>query len=345
MGVMGIGLDYSDTFRNHPCPTSNTTEKNYTLCFVTCTLCALAAMAVTTQFRFPQPNQQHRPDEVGGLVMDTRIDEVDPAVAQKTRAKQLQTNAMSEEASWKSALKAMMNVHFAVYLLGLFVSVSVQEMSLPFVLASTRSRGNCCIFLHFRDHQQVRLCEDHVHVFGCKCCQIFAHFLDIESVDDFTPASCQGCVLAVVWATATSYVSLVSPPHLKATSQYILTILYHGLGRGLGPMIGGMIINSTGTRGMFAIMAFLTLLVLGANYGVNRMLKFDGNKYSHNFDDESDMEGTLAPQGIPMSQQNNKITEAFNQTSVMNTNYGAIADQANNPRDDAYDRYVSNPYE
>lgn len=90
MLIMGIGLDYSDTFRNHPCPTKNTTEKNYTLCFVTCTLLALASMAVTTQFRFPQPSQQHRPDEVGGLVIDTRMDEIDPAIAQKTRAKQLQ---------------------------------------------------------------------------------------------------------------------------------------------------------------------------------------------------------------------------------------------------------------
>lgn len=90
MLIMGIGLDYSDTFRNHPCPTTNTTEKNYTLCFVTCALLALASMAVTTQFRFPQPSQQHRPDEVGGLVIDTRMDEVDPAIAQKTRAKQLQ---------------------------------------------------------------------------------------------------------------------------------------------------------------------------------------------------------------------------------------------------------------
>lgn len=46
MFIMGIGLDYSETFRNHPCPTKNTTEKNYTLCFVTCSLFMLAAMLV-----------------------------------------------------------------------------------------------------------------------------------------------------------------------------------------------------------------------------------------------------------------------------------------------------------
>lgn len=44
-----------------------------------------------------------------------------------------------------------------------------------------------------------------------------------------------------------------------------------------------------------------------------------------------------------------KLSEAFNQTSVVNNNYGAIDGDPNlssiNPRDDAYDRYVSKPYE
>lgn len=51
----------------------NTTEKNYTLCFVACTILALAAMALATQFKFSTTQEQHRPDEVGGLVMDTRM--------------------------------------------------------------------------------------------------------------------------------------------------------------------------------------------------------------------------------------------------------------------------------
>ena len=71
MLVMGIGLDFSDTFRNHPCPTRNTTERNYTLCFVACTIFDLAAMGIATQFKFSSTQEQHRPDAVGGLVMDT----------------------------------------------------------------------------------------------------------------------------------------------------------------------------------------------------------------------------------------------------------------------------------
>lgn len=96
----------------------------------------------------------------------------------------------------------------------------------------------------------------------------------------------QGTVLALVWASATSYVSLVSPPHLKNTSQQILLILYHGVGRGLGAMVGGMIISSIGARLFFGLLALITALVLVANYAGNRMLKYDGIKYSHNFDEE-----------------------------------------------------------
>lgn len=147
---MGIGLDYSETFRNHPCPTRNTTEKNYTLCFVAYSLFMLAAMLVgksiscnfnknwekifktiftskksqnysffilsvlfkcnlnrirnlkeickgwlfksnkillATQFRF---GNEQRPDEAACTVIETRIDEIAPAVAEKARVRQLQ---------------------------------------------------------------------------------------------------------------------------------------------------------------------------------------------------------------------------------------------------------------
>ncbi|KAI1718365.1 MFS_1 like family domain-containing protein [Ditylenchus destructor] len=323
-------------------------EKNYTLCFVACTLLALAAMGVTTQFRFPQPHQQHRPDEVGGLVMDTRIEEVDPAMAQKTRAKQLQANTMSEEAAWKSALKAMMNIHFAVYLMGVVVVGFGAGNGFAFLYWHLQDLGGTPILFG--------MCSIIINKYGyvktmymCLGANV-VRLLLISWISNpwmiLPLQAVQGCVLAVVWATATSYVSLVSPPHLKSTSQYILALLYHGLGKGIGPMIGGVIINSTGTRGMFAISAFLTLLVLGANYGANRMLKFDANKYSHNFEDDDDIVDTLAPQGLPMrNQATNKITEAFNQTSVINTNYGAIANDTANSHDEAYDRYVSNPYQ
>jgi len=155
----------------------------------------------------------------------------------------------------------------------------------------------------------------------------------------------QGATLSIVWASASSYVSLVSPSHLKSNTQYILLLLYHGLGKGVGPILGGMIITSSGSRALFAMIALLNLFVLGANFMVNRVLKYDGIKYSANQfeDDDGDMIG--APQGIPMAPQDpSKLTDAFNHANTtMNANYGTI--EESNPQDDAYDKYVSsNPF-
>uniref|UniRef100_A0A914C6R7 Major facilitator superfamily associated domain-containing protein n=1 Tax=Acrobeloides nanus TaxID=290746 RepID=A0A914C6R7_9BILA len=356
MFIMGIGLDFSDTFRNHPCPTKNTTEKNYILCFVACTLLAGACMIVATQFRFSSHHEQHRPDAVGGLVMDTRIDEVDPAVAQKTRAKQIQANTMVEEAPWKSVLKAMMNVHLILYLLsvvcvgiGAGIVFAFLYWHLQDIGGSPVLFGFCSIINHsaeiaiyFHSFNIINKFGYVKTMYGCLGTNVI-RFLLISWISNpwmiLPLQAVQGCVLGLTWSTASSYISLVSPAHLKPTSQYMLLLLYHGLGKGLGTIIGGFIIASIGTRGMFFLLAFITAIVLGANYLANRLLKFDAIKYSHEFED--DVGDTLAPQGMPLRALDNKITDAFNQTSVINTNYGSIGPD---PQDDAYDRYVSNPY-
>lgn len=50
-----------------------------------------------------------------------------------------------------------------------------------------------------------------------------------------------------------------------------------------------------------------------------------------------------APQGMPMHFGEGKLTDAFNQTSVANANYGTIGPE--DPTQEAYDRYVQSPYE
>uniref|UniRef100_A0A7E4VKI2 MFS_1_like domain-containing protein n=1 Tax=Panagrellus redivivus TaxID=6233 RepID=A0A7E4VKI2_PANRE len=356
MLIIGIGLDYSDTFRNHPCPTKNTTEKNYILNFVVCTVLAAMSMVVATQLKFGQTHEQHRPDAVGGLVMDTQLEEVDPAIAEKTRGKQLRTNeARDTQNEWRAALKAMMNIHFMMYLLSVFVVGCgagnvfaylywfLQDLGgspILFGMASVVNHSSeiAAFFYTFKIINKLGYVKT---MYACLGVNV-VRFLLISWLTNpwmiLPLQALQGCVLAVVWATATSYVSLVSPPQLKATSQQILIFLYHGLGRGIGAMLGGLVINSVGARALFALLALLTAIVLGASYAVNRLLKYDGIKYSHNFEDEDDF--TFVPQGLPMGNAESKITDAFNQTSVVNSNYGAIGPD---PQDDAYDRYVSNP--
>ncbi|KAI6224344.1 MFS domain-containing protein [Aphelenchoides fujianensis] len=346
MLIMGIGLDYSDTFRNHPCPTTNTSEKNYTLCFPWAT--------VATQFKFSSTQEQHRADEIGGLVMDTRMAEVDPAIAQKARGKQLRAAAATEEALWKASLKSMVNVHFVLYLLAVVTTGFGAGNVFAFLYWSLQDLGGSPILFG--------LCSVTNHA-----AEIAAYFYTFQIINKYgyikTMYACLGAnvirFLLIAWisnpwlilplqALQGVTLSVVCLPRFSESPEVAQSIHSRAAlqrrGQGLGPILGGMFISSSGSRALFALIALLNLSALGANFVVNRVLKYDGIKYSNQFEDE-DGDAIGAPQGMPMAPQDpSKITDAFNNANTaMNANYGTI--EESNPQDDAYDRYVSsNPF-
>ncbi|OUC50072.1 hypothetical protein D917_04796 [Trichinella nativa] len=77
---------------------------------------------------------------------------------------------------------------------------------------------------------------------------------------------------AAVWAAATSYISLATPPQFKSSAQGLLQGLHHGLGRGCGALFGG-------TQLMFRAYGFSCLVILGIFYAINRFMSGDGIKY------------------------------------------------------------------
>jgi hypothetical protein len=90
---------------------------------------------------------------------------------------------------------------------------------------------------------------------------------------------------------------LAAPANQKSSAQTILLVLYHGIGKGAGSLIGGAIIASIGTVLMFQIYALICLLVLGGYFGINRLFKADGIKYRQGaFEDE---DGSAAPGNHP----------------------------------------------
>ncbi|XP_003378384.1 transporter, major facilitator family, partial [Trichinella spiralis] len=143
---------------------------------------------------------------------------------------------------------------------------------------------------------------------------------------------------AAVWAAATSYISLATPPQFKSSAQGLLQGLHHGLGRGCGALFGGLIITYTGTQLMFRAYGFSCLVILGIFYAVNRFMSGDGIKYhSEAFLDE---QHTLAPPWVyqcmchfRQNQKNYWIPGAAGF-------YGTV-----DPTQEAYDRYVKEPYD
>jgi len=365
MFVMGIGLDYSNTFANHPCPTENTTEKNYTLCFVTCSVLMMAAIGVASQFRFEADTQQ-RPDEVGVLAMNSRIEEVDPAIAEKARARAMiqsnqpsqQDQQDSERAIWLATLRALMSAHFGCYLLAVlvvglgaglvfgFLFWHLQDLGGSPILFGIASISNHSaeIFAHFYAFKMINRFGHVKIMYMCLGANVF-RFLVLSVLSNpwmVLPLQViQGVTVATVWASASSYISLTAPEQLKSKAQFLLLVIYNGFGKAFGTIFGGLIISSTGSRAVFLLYAILCLLVLGLNYAVNRVFKYENVKYRQDMFDEDDYGSALAPQGIPLASNDNKIKDAFNQSTNINSNYGTIEAD---PTQDAYDQYVRKPY-
>ncbi|KRX27275.1 Major facilitator superfamily domain-containing protein 6 [Trichinella nelsoni] len=148
---------------------------------------------------------------------------------------------------------------------------------------------------------------------------------------------CEGLTHAAVWAAATSYISLATPPQFKSSAQGLLQGLHHGLGRGCGALFGGLIITYTGTQLMFRAYGFSCLVILGIFYAVNRFMSGDGIKYhSEAYLDE---QHTLAPHGIPMHVPFSPKSEKLLDSGAAGF-YGTV-----DPTQEAYDRYVKEPYD
>ncbi|KAK6742762.1 hypothetical protein RB195_010183 [Necator americanus] len=369
MFVMGIGLDYSDSFRNHPCPTSNTTEKNYTLCFVMCSIFMCAAMLLATQFKFG--DETARPDEVGGLMMDTRESEVSHVVAEKARARQVQDLGGSPVLfgilSVVNHASEIVAYFFAFQIINKFGHIKVMYICLAvnvirFLILSWLDNPWLVLplqVLQGASHgQRVQLAGAGYHKIegtaitaGMNRIRDVRHEFDIahaqlskeNEVGDGLVAAIsqrgtqQRFALATVWTSASSYISLVAPAHIKSSAQYVLQLLYHGVGKGVGSIAGGTVIAVLGTRVTFVLYALLCAVMCGGGYALNKLFKYEGIKYGTGMFEEDEMD-MMAPQGIPMA-RDGKLTDAFNTTSAMNTNYGSIIQE--DPTQDAYDRYVS----
>ncbi|CAB3401422.1 unnamed protein product [Caenorhabditis bovis] len=351
MFVMGVGLDYSDTFRNHPCPAENTTEKNYTLCFVMCSVFMLIAMMLATKFKFD--DDVAAPGEVPGLVMDTRESEVSHVVAEKARARHLQSDAGGENTLW-NALKSLASMHMLLFFVSVVVMGIGAGLVFSFLFWHLQDLGGSPVLfgiLSVVNHASeivayfyvFRLINKYGHVrvmYLCLAINVF-RFLMLSVFDNpwmVLPLQVlQGCCLATVWTTASSYISLIAPPHAKQHAQYALQVGYHGIGKGIGGIVGGSVITMIGSRSTFVLYALLCLVTCAGSFGLNKLFKYEGIKYGAGNFEEEDMD-FMAPQGVPMA-RDGKLTDAFSSNTVVNANYGAINQE--DPTQDAYDRYVS----
>ncbi|XP_035712170.1 major facilitator superfamily domain-containing protein 6 isoform X2 [Folsomia candida] len=72
----------------------------------------------------------------------------------------------------------------------------------------------------------------------------------------------QGITHATIWAASCSYLTKNTPQDLKLQDQNVLEGLYHGLGRGFGTVIGGILVTSLGTRPTFMLYSIICAITL-----------------------------------------------------------------------------------
>jgi len=112
----------------------------------------------------------------------------------------------------------------------------------------------------------------------------------------------QGVTHATVWAACCSYITQATESHLKQSTQGVLQGLHHGLGRGMGAIIGGYFINLFGTRATFFAYAFLSVLVLAFYVYINYQKTESGRQWIEDLENMSvtlDEGAGLAPHGVP----------------------------------------------
>ncbi|XP_003378390.1 transporter, major facilitator family, partial [Trichinella spiralis] len=381
MFIIGIALDYSLVFPSHPCGL-NIQEKNYTLCFAAFSVLMSCAFLVATQLKFSDFGEDSK--KVAQRIMDSQIGNVDPLVAEQARTEAPEAQEVSPGHKWLNVMKTFATPHYSAFLfvtwwmgfgVGLvfcFLFWHLQDIGgspslygLASVINHVSEIG--AYFFSFRLINRI----GHTKVLYVGLIANVARFLYISWLRDpwwvlpfefiqekNTSQSAYGqatvfiiiiilIIIAVpvmlrlthaaVWAAATSYISLATPPQFKSSAQGLLQGLHHGLGRGCGALFGGLIITYTGTQLMFRAYGFSCLVILGIFYAVNRFMSGDGIKYhSEAFLDE---QHTLAPHGIPMHVPFSPKSEKLLDSGAAGF-YGTV-----DPTQEAYDRYVKEPYD
>ncbi|KAK9694958.1 MFS_1 like family [Popillia japonica] len=362
MFFVGIALDHSTAFPNHPCGPEKK-EKNYTICFATFSVLMGAALITATQITFkyedipeePQVEKTPPPmtyeDQMQAQLAeqlqlpslaDTRA--AAPVQAQPHEKSKIFAQTTREIPEWVTVLQQFKNLKCASFLfvawfmgfgIGLiftFLFWHLQDFGGSPTLFGVASVINHIseIFAYFFSFRLIRQ-MGHVKVLCLGLVGNTLRFLYISWLWDpwwVLPFEfMQGITHAAVWAACCSYIAHNTPQHLRSSAQGVLQGIHHGLGRGCGAVIGGFFVNSFGSTATFRGYGLICLLVLAAFIFINFYRVDQGfvSDLPQTEDPRQVAEETshLAPHGVP----SNPIPRALSSTKLhelaQNDGYGA----------------------
>ncbi|XP_048522176.1 major facilitator superfamily domain-containing protein 6 isoform X2 [Dendroctonus ponderosae] len=307
MFFVGIALDHSTSFPNHPCG-PDTKERNYTICFATFSVLMGAALITATQINFKYEAAGREPGNrapsVDHELVLSKEDQMQAQLAEQLNLPSLAdtraevTSAPKEQKSkifaqtirempeWVTVLGHFKNLKclsflfvawfmgFGIGLIFTFLFWHLQDYDGTPTLFGVASVINHIseIFAYFFSFRLIRQLG-HVKVL---CLGLVANILRFLYISWLTNPwwvlpfeFMQGITHAAVWAACCSYISHNTPPELRSSAQGVLQGIHHGLGRGCGAVIGGMFVASFGSTSTFRGYGLICILVLAAFVFIN----------------------------------------------------------------------------
>lgn len=298
MFFVGIALDHSTAFPNHPCGPEKQ-EKNYAICFATFSVLMGAALLTATQINFKydfeeysepqkvttQPNNAYEDEMQNQLAAQLQLpslavgpgatnDQQQAALGAQTKIFAQTTREMPE---WVTVIRQFKDLKCASFLfvawfmgfgIGLiftFLFWHLQDFGGSPTLFGVASVINhiseiFAYFFSFRLITQI----GHVKVLCLGLVGNILRFLYISWLTNpwyVLPFEfMQGITHAAVWAACCSYIAHNTPQQLRASAQGVLQGLHHGLGRGCGAVIGGIFVKYFGTTSTFRGYGMLGLI-------------------------------------------------------------------------------------
>ncbi|XP_034235369.1 major facilitator superfamily domain-containing protein 6 isoform X2 [Thrips palmi] len=340
MFFVGIALDHSTAFPDHPCGPQER-EKNYTICFATFSVLMGAALIVATQINFKYESHSEQPvvEQAKPPQEPTREEYLQQQLAQQLNLPSLadtsgagqakepnvgktkvfaQTNREIPE--WVTVLSHFKNLKCASFLfvawfmgfgIGLiftFLFWHLQDYGGSPTLFGVASVINHIseIFAYFFSFRLIKQ-MGHVKVLCLGLVGNILRFLYISWLRNpwwVLPFEfMQGITHAAVWAACCSYIAHNTPPDMRASSQGVLQGIHHGLGRGCGAVLGGMLVTSFGTTATFRSYGVCCAFVLAGFVFINFYRKDQGfvSDLPQTEDPHQVAEETahLAPHGVP----------------------------------------------
>lgn len=341
MYFVGMALDRSTDFPGHPCG-PHERERNYKTCFTYFAILMIIALLISTQFLFEYDNVPYDNHEdiqlnpfdpskpIGPRPIFNTAPPINPPPDLLQQQKKFEfidkwksavfAQRTRELPQWVTVMKALASVRYGSFLfvvwfmgLGMGLVFSFLFWHLQDLGGTPTLFGVASVINHVSEIiaylYSLELIKEvgHTRVLCIGLAGNVGRFLLISWVDNpwwvLPFEMVQGVTHATVWAASCSYITQATEPHLRPSAQGVLHALHHGLGRGMGAIIGGYFINVFGTRVTFACYALLSAVLLAAYIRVNYVRSKEGatgwQEDEEHREVYMDSGAGLAPHGVP----------------------------------------------